>query len=86
MRTTDEKRLADEAHGRRLSHWTLGIGGVAFLTMFFNPLSLLGIAAVVPGVKAVRTHAPRRGLAIFGMVLGVLATLGVVTWLLGGDQ
>ncbi len=54
--------------------------------MFFNPSSLLGVVAVFPGVKAVRTTAPRRGLAIVGMVLGVLATLGVVSWLAAGGE
>ncbi len=82
MPTTDDKALRqDQGH---LSLWTIGIGGVAFATMFFNPVSLLGVLAVVPGVKAIRAQAPRRWLAVVGMVLGVLATLGVLSWLAGG--
>lgn len=70
----------------RLSNWSLGIGAVAFLTMFFKPLSVVGATALIPGVKAVRTSAPHRGRAVLGMVLGVVATALVVAYLISGGE
>ncbi len=54
MPTTDDKALRDDQG--HLSLWTIGIGGVAFATMFFNPASLLGVLAVIPGVRAIRAQ------------------------------
>lgn len=76
----------DDATRGGLSDWSLGIGAVAFLTMFFNPLSVAGATALIPGVKAVRSHAPHRGRAVLGMVLGVLATALVTSYLIGGGD
>ena len=76
----------DNAARGRLSNWSFGIGAAAFLTMFFNPLSLAGAAAMIPGMKAMRTHAPHRGRAVLGMVLGVLATVLVVGYLIAGGE
>ena len=38
----------DNTERGRLSDWSLGIGAVASLTMFFNPLSVVGATALVP--------------------------------------
>ena len=81
---THETPIVNAHKPSRLSYWSFGIGAVAFLTMFFNPLSALGAAALVPGAKAVRTSAPHRRLAIVGMVLGVVATLLVISYLASG--
>ncbi len=85
MNATDETRDSDRAE-RRLSHWSFGIGTLAILTMFFNPLSALGAVAVIPGVKAIRANAPNRRLAVVGMALGVLATILVIVWLAVGSE
>lgn len=85
MHTTEPSTL-DSPAGTRLSQWSLAIGAVAFATMFFNPLSLLGAAALIPGIKAIRAATPHRGRAILGMVLGVLATFLVATYLVSGGD
>lgn len=73
------------ATGSRLSYWTFAIGAGALVTMMFNPLSVVGAAALVPGLTARRTRAPHLWLATIGMVLGVLASLLVVSYLVGGE-
>ena len=85
MRTTNRPRV-NAAAGSWLPHWSLGIGAVAFLTMFFNPLSILGAAAVIPGTKAIRAGTRSRGVTILGMVLGVLATALVASYFISGGQ
>ena len=85
MHTTEPSTL-DPPAGPRLSQWSLAIGAVAFATMFFKPLSLLGAAALIPGIKAIRADTPRRGRAILGMVLGVLATFLVASYLVSGSD